>query len=112
MSFDDIKSKTVIAVQARMSSRRFPGKVLTKLQGRTIIEHVLNGVRRTGLPFYVLTSRHESDDYLEKFLEDHGFNYFRGPLDDVLGRFNTFASQHPFTHIVRISTIHLCFTPK
>jgi len=35
-----------VFVQARMSSSRFPGKVLAPLFGRPLIQHVLAGVRQ------------------------------------------------------------------
>jgi spore coat polysaccharide biosynthesis protein SpsF len=94
-----------IFVQARMSSRRFPGKVLAPLGGRPLIAHVLE---RCGAAFgtdrvVVATSTEASDDPLARFLGEAGCATFRGALDDVLGRFQQCLRAHPCEWFVRIS---------
>jgi spore coat polysaccharide biosynthesis protein SpsF len=92
-----------VGIQARMSSTRFPGKVLAKLQGKPIIEHLSARFQKMGLPFFVLTSTNTSDDPLVEFLQDRGCEVYRGSLDDVLSRFQTFAQSFSLSHIIRIS---------
>jgi len=92
-----------IIIQARMSSKRFPGKVLAPLQGRPVIDHVINSVKQVGLPYVVLTSQHVSDEPLARHLEALGVDVFRGKLDDVLGRFMDFLHQSSFSHLIRVS---------
>lgn len=94
-----------ILVQARMSSRRFPGKVLAKLAGRPLIDHV---VERCGAAFgddlvVVATSTERSDDPLARHLRERGCRVFRGELDNVLGRFQQCLLAHPCEWFVRIS---------
>jgi spore coat polysaccharide biosynthesis protein SpsF (cytidylyltransferase family) len=98
-----VDENIAFAIQARLSSKRFPGKVLVELQGKTIIEHVLNSVAKLSLPCFVLTSNHSSDDQLVEFLRDKGQEVFRGPLEDVLGRYVTFVETFPFSNLIRIS---------
>jgi spore coat polysaccharide biosynthesis protein SpsF len=76
-------------VQARMSSARFPGKVLAPFRGRPLVDHVVDAVARAlpGTRPCVVTSLEPSDDPLVAYLERRGVDVFRGPLDDVLGRF-------------------------
>lgn len=77
-------------IQARMSSRRFPGKMLAPFRGRPIIDHVIDAVTRgvpEGSPVVVITSEERSDDPLAVYVKSRGVEVFRGPLDDVLGRF-------------------------
>ena len=93
----------VVAVQVRMSSARFPGKALAELQGRTVIEHITNSIQSVGLPCFVLTSDNPSDDPLVDFLKQKGQAVFRGPLDDVLSRFQLFMRSYSFSHVIRIS---------
>jgi len=93
----------VVAIQARLSSSRFPGKVLAKLQGRTVIEHVTNCFDKMGLPCFVLTSEDVSDNPLVEYLQGIGQDVFRGPLSDVLSRFQFFAGHFSFSHIIRVS---------
>jgi spore coat polysaccharide biosynthesis protein SpsF len=63
-----------VFVQARMSSRRFPGKVLAPFHGRPIIRHVLDRVARAlpEVPRTVVTSVEASDDPLAAYLEALG----------------------------------------
>lgn len=92
-----------LVIQARMSSKRFPGKVLAPLQGRPVIDHVINSAKQIELPYVVLTSKHMSDEPLVRHIEALGVDVFRGSLDDVLGRFRDFLDQSSFSHLIRIS---------
>jgi spore coat polysaccharide biosynthesis protein SpsF len=94
-----------IFVQARMSSKRFPGKVLTLLAGRPMIAHVLE---RCGQAFgadkvVLATSVDPSDDRLAAYAEGHGHALFRGELDNVAGRFQQCLAAYPCDWFVRIS---------
>jgi spore coat polysaccharide biosynthesis protein SpsF len=94
-----------IFVQARMSSRRFPGKVLAPLAGRPVIEHVLE---RCGQAFghgtvVLATSGEPSDNPLALYVEQLGYRVFRGELDNVVGRFQGCLAQYPCDWFVRIT---------
>jgi spore coat polysaccharide biosynthesis protein SpsF len=99
-----LSSEIHVFIQARMSSRRFPGKVLAPFRGRPIIWHVLDRVMRAlpELPRLVVTSTEPSDDPLAAYLADLGQPCFRGPLDDVLGRFQLAAAKHEAAYVLRI----------
>jgi spore coat polysaccharide biosynthesis protein SpsF (cytidylyltransferase family) len=94
-----------IFVQARMSSRRFPGKVLATLAGRPMIDHVLGRCGQAfGLEQVVLaTSAESSDDALADHAATLGVRVFRGELDNVVGRFQRCLADHPCEWFVRIS---------
>jgi len=55
-------------VQARMSSRRLPGKVLMKIEGKTLIERVVERVSRSKYvtKIIVATTKHNTDIPLRK----------------------------------------------
>lgn len=55
---------TAILIPARYNSKRFPGKMLAKLNGVPLIEHVYNKCAATGLDTYVLTDHQEIYNYL------------------------------------------------
>ncbi|MFM8154865.1 MAG: cytidylyltransferase domain-containing protein [Actinomycetes bacterium] len=81
---------TILAiVQARMTSTRFPGKVLSPLLGEPMILRQLERVCRARHleSLIIATSTDPSDDPLVEVLETAGYSVFRGPLDDVLARF-------------------------
>ncbi len=76
-------------LQARTSSSRFPRKVLEPLLGKPMILRQIERIRRAKrLDALVLaTSVDASDDELAQVCAEAGVKVYRGPLDDVLGRF-------------------------
>jgi len=91
-------------IQARMSSRRFPGKVLAPLAGRPVIQHVLDRVARV-IPrgnVVVATSVDPSDDPLARFVESIGYAVHRGPLDDTVARLQGALRAHPARWFFRV----------
>jgi spore coat polysaccharide biosynthesis protein SpsF len=80
----------ILAVlQARMSSTRLPGKVMADVAGAPMI---LRQIERLGRArrvdrMVVATSTDRSDDSLAAVLALHGVPVHRGPLDDVLARY-------------------------
>ncbi len=91
-------------VQARMSSRRLPGKVLREVGGRPLLGYLMerlaacDALDRT----VVATSVDASDDPIEEFCRRSGWACVRGDLHDVAGRFETVLNHHPFDAFVRI----------
>jgi spore coat polysaccharide biosynthesis protein SpsF (cytidylyltransferase family) len=91
-------------IQARMSSKRFPGKVLAPFAGRPLIDHVLQRVAQTvpAKHITVLTSSHPSDDPLDGFLAKRGVHVLRGSLDDVFDRFRSGLAACPCDYFFRV----------
>jgi spore coat polysaccharide biosynthesis protein SpsF len=98
------RARRCVFVQARMSSRRFPGKVLAPLGGEPIIRRVLRAVATAvpGLRTVVVTSADAADDPLATYVTALGIPVFRGPRDDVLERFRLCALRHPCDFILRV----------
>lgn len=95
----------VAIVQARMSSRRFPGKVLTPFKGRAILEHVLTAAESVvGRSRVILaTSVEGSDDPLATFAETRRTRVVRGDLANVLARFQAAAQATDAEWVLRVS---------
>jgi spore coat polysaccharide biosynthesis protein SpsF (cytidylyltransferase family) len=93
-----------VFIQARMGSRRFPGKVLAPFLGQPLIKHVVLAVARAlpHVPITVLTSRAEAEMPLVAYLNSLGVAVFRGPLDAVFGRFRQALTLFPCEWFVRI----------
>jgi spore coat polysaccharide biosynthesis protein SpsF len=91
-------------VQARMSSTRFPGKVLAPFRGEPMILHVVRAVAAAvgDENVVVATSDEPSDDPLAAYLASLGVACFRGPRDDVLRRFRLCADAYPAEWVLRI----------
>jgi len=98
-------SRTVALIQARMSSSRFPGKVLQPLDGMPSILYMVQRVRRARLPHevVVVTSTDPSDDALAAVLQQAQVPLWRGELDDVLARFAGAARAFDATEVVRLT---------
>jgi spore coat polysaccharide biosynthesis protein SpsF len=98
---------TVIAiVQARMSSSRLPGKVLKPIMGRPMLGRHLDRLRRCKKidRLIVATSVEKSDDDIAAFCASEGIACYRGPLHDVLARYEGAARENdPVDHIVRLT---------
>ncbi len=92
-------------IQARMSSARFPGKVLAPFRGRPLIASVIARVADVlgADAIVVATSTDASDDPLDAYVRQCGVSVFRGPLDDVLGRFQACLQAYPCRWLLRVS---------
>ena len=100
------KERRVVAiVQARMSSRRLPGKVLTQLAGSPVLASVVGRLRRATLvdEVVVATSTDPSDDLVADWCAESGTQCYRGSLDDVLDRFHGAARASDAALVVRIT---------
>jgi spore coat polysaccharide biosynthesis protein SpsF (cytidylyltransferase family) len=92
-------------VQARMSSRRLPGKSLRPLCGKPMLQYVLESLAQLDAlaETIVATSTDPSDDPIAEFCGRLGSPCFRGPLDDVAERFLQASLAHGLTAFVRTS---------
>ncbi len=97
--------RTIAIIQARMSSSRFPGKVLADLDGVPMVVFMARRVARcASLDKVILaTSDEDSDDPLATACRAHGLEVFRGPLDDVLGRFVMVQAAQQAKVILRLT---------
>jgi len=95
----------IAIVQARMSSRRLPGKVLAPIVAKPMLALQMERLRRvTGFSeLVVATSDRKDDDDIVALCRDIGCQYFRGSLDDVLDRFFQVANQYDADHVVRLA---------
>jgi len=96
---------TVAVIQARCGSTRFPRKVLAELQGRPMIEHVVERVSRatTVDRVVVATSDESIDDDLAALVATLGVGITRGSVGDVLSRYVLAAREHGADVVVRIT---------
>ncbi|HEY2990934.1 MAG TPA: NTP transferase domain-containing protein [Candidatus Binatia bacterium] len=93
-----------VFVQARMGSKRFPGKVLAPFQGKPIIGHVIAAAARA-LPYdriVVATSGEPADDPLACYVRKLGVAVYRGALDNVVARLQACLQDHPCDWFFRL----------
>lgn len=98
-------SKVVAFIQARMTSSRLPGKVLSVIGGKPSILFMVERLRRAQQldSIVVVTSDHRSDDTLVSVLDRAGVPTFRGPLEDVLSRYRKALEAYPADIVVRLT---------
>lgn len=94
-----------IFIQARMSSSRFPGKILAPLRNKPLIKHIIDCAKQVSHinKVVVLTSLEESDDPVASYLEKINCDYFRGSLENVFYRFQETLKVFPCDYLVRLS---------
>jgi spore coat polysaccharide biosynthesis protein SpsF len=78
-----------LILQARMSSRRLPGKVLSQINGVPLIKYVVAQCQKahTEGPTIVCTSIESDDTPVYEYCRDNGILVYRGSLNDVYDRF-------------------------
>lgn len=96
--------KVVAIIQARMGSKRRPGKSMAELAGKPLVWQFLQRVKRAKeLDEIVLaTSDKPGDDVLEKLALDCGVKAFRGSEDDLVDRYYQAAKKHGAKIVMRI----------
>jgi len=94
-----------VIVQARMISSRFPGKVLALLDGKPVLDHLVDRLKAVlgAGAVVVATSDDRSDDPLAAHVPSLGVTLFRGPLENVAERFRLCVERHPCEWFFRVS---------
>ena len=89
-------------IQARMTSKRLPGKVLQPVMDRPMIGRHLDRLLRSRRidKLVVATSEEPTDDPIAEFGARENITVYRGSLNDVLGRFHGAISALPAAETV------------
>jgi len=98
--------RIVIITQARMLSRRLPGKVLRHVVGKPLLQwHVERLQQVSGISEVVVaTSDRDADDPIAEACAGWGVACFRGPELDVLKRYELAAEGHAADVVVRVTS--------
>jgi spore coat polysaccharide biosynthesis protein SpsF len=80
--------RIIASVEARMGSSRFPGKVLSDVQGVPALTRQMRRLRKSRLidDIVLATTTDKKDDVLESWAQDLGIECYRGSEEDVLNR--------------------------
>ena len=96
--------KTVAIIQARMNSTRFPGKIMEKVCGRTILEWMIFRVKQANIvDKIIVATTHNSGEIVDLCLKKD-WDYFAGPEDDVLQRVTSAANLSGATYVVDLTS--------
>lgn len=92
-----------IILQARTGSTRMPEKVIKPFwKDQSILDILLEKVKKTGVSALLATTVNPSDDRISELAARHDFSVFRGSENDVLDRFIQAARQNGFSKIIRV----------
>lgn len=95
---------TIAIIQARMSSRRLPNKVLATLHSKPLMGYLIEGLKRSRqlCQHMLATSSDCSDDPVADYCTQNDIPFIRGPLDDVAARLELAVQDTNCEAFVRI----------
>ena len=104
-----------VIIQARLSSKRLPQKILKKInKEQTVLEYLINRLRKSSKvkKIIIATTKNKIDDKIEIFCKKKNFIFFRGSENDVLSRYYLCAKKFGIKKIVRITSDCPLIDPK
>lgn len=89
-----------------MGSTRLPGKVLMKIKGKSILEHIIDRLKTSKMidSIIVATTTLKKDIKIINIAKRCGVRYFTGDEDDVLDRYLGAAEQARADIVVRVTS--------
>lgn len=96
----------ITIIQARYNSSRLPGKVLYKINNKTIIEHLshrIDKIKNTDKIIFAIPSNKNSD-ILYKEIKRLGYACYRGSENNVLSRFYKTSLKYKAKYILRLTS--------
>jgi len=100
-----MSKRTLVGLQARMSSNRLPGKVMKDINGFPMIFWQIQRILRSKTidELVVVTSTDATDDVLVDYLRRSSVNVYRGDLNDVLSRYLEASLAYPHDALIRLT---------
>lgn len=98
--------KVLAIVQARMGSSRLPGKVLKQVNGKSLLLHQVDRLKKCQKihQIVIATTIKPEDDQIVKLCENNDIDFFRGSEDDVLERYYETRKNFGGEVIVRLTS--------
>jgi spore coat polysaccharide biosynthesis protein SpsF len=98
-------AKIVAIIQARMGSKRFPGKVMEPLAGMPLLGLQISRLRasETLNEICVATTTEANDDIVTEYAASLGATVVRGSESDVLSRFVAAGAATEASYVVRLT---------
>src|SRR3989338_251543 len=102
--------KTITIIQARMGSKRLPGKILKTIADKTIIEHVITNLQQCQKidKIYLATGSGNENHPLQPICEKHNITLYFGPEDNVLQRFWDVLEKEKKEGRIYDSVVRIC----
>lgn len=102
-----MKNKNLVGaiIQARYDSNRLRGKVFEQIDGKTVLEHIVNKIKTSNKIDYVIvaTSDEDIDKQIIEFCKKKKILSFAADKNDVLARYYKCAFYFKLDTIIRIT---------
>lgn len=94
-----------VILQARMSSTRLPGKVLTKVNNKPLLEYTIERLKQSIYigKIIVATSTEKSDDPVVQYCMSNKIEVFRGDLQNVARRYYEAVRYYKLKQFIRVT---------
>lgn len=92
---------TAVFLQARLDSTRLPRKALLPIQGKPLVLHAMESLKKIPVETHALLTDSRSAPHLAPLAHQAGFQLFTGSPSDVLDRFRAALSVFPASTIIR-----------
>ena len=91
-------------VQARVTSKRLPGKMIKKINGNSILEILIDRLKLSKRisEIIILTSKNKSDNSIVQICKLKKIKFYRGPLNNVAKRFYEIVKKKNTKSFIRI----------
>lgn len=101
-------------VQARMGSKRLPGKIMQELGGRKVIEQLITALEEVLPPSQIVIATSEAPENAPfvDFCNAKSWQVVAGDEENVASRFKQIIEEIPCTHFIRISGDSPLFDPQ
>jgi spore coat polysaccharide biosynthesis protein SpsF len=98
-------SKVIAVIQARMGSLRLPGKSLMEIEGKPLLEHIIDRIRysKTIDEIIIATTTEHEDKAIINLAKKLQLKVYAGKIIDVLDRFYQAINLYGGEVIVRIT---------
>ena len=95
-----------IIIQARTGSKRFPSKILYKIDHRTVIEYLIDNIAQKFKKknIIIATTKNKRDNKLVKLVKKLKINYFRGSEENVLNRYINCGKKFNVKNVIHITS--------
>ena len=99
-----LKPNIILIIQARQGSTRLPRKMLLDLAGKTVIERVIERVKKVNKLNKIILAipNTNENEELAKIAYKHGIECFKGSENDLIDRFYKAAVKYKADLILRV----------
>ena len=98
--------KIIAVTQARSGSKRFPKKILNKINGKSLLEIHINRIKKARLvdEIIIATTVNPDDEVIREIAKFMNVKYYSGSENDVLDRFYKSVETIKPDYIIRLTS--------